>query len=240
LQAQAATDFVERGSYSGGRSAEAMLEALAPLVLALVPLFVVVDPLASVGLYLGLTARLGRPARDRVAMKASLFAGLVLLAFALAGQAVLRSLGIELYSLRVAGGILLTLIGLNMLKEGEEVPIRALEEGELGVHTGGAHPQRPVQHDPSLVPLGLPMLAGPGAISLVIVQATTFSPVVIGAAILLAMVGALAVLLVASRASNVIGENTRRVITRIMGLLTVAFAIQYVFDGINGWLAARA
>lgn len=222
-----------------------MLEALAPLLLALVPLFVVVDPLASLGLYLGLTARMDRPARDRVAMKASLFAGLVLLAFAVAGQALLRHLGIQLYSLQVAGGILLTLIGLNMLREGEEVPINKIakteaEGGGVAVPTGGAHTADPVPHDPSLVPLGLPMLAGPGAISLVIVQATEFSPVVIGAAILLAMAGSLAVLLVASRASRIIGENARRVITRIMGLLTVAFAIQYVFDGINGWLMARA
>jgi multiple antibiotic resistance protein len=211
------------------------------LVLALVPLFVVVDPLASLGLYLGLTARHDRAGRDRIAMKASLFAGLVLLAFALAGQAVLRYLGIELYSLRVAGGILLTLIGLNMLKEGEEVPRSEIAEAEqLPVPTGGAHPAQPVHHDPSLVPLGLPMLAGPGAISLVIVQATRFDALTLGLAILLAMLGSLAVLLVAARASNVIGENGRRVITRIMGLLTVAFAIQYVFDGVNGWLAARA
>jgi multiple antibiotic resistance protein len=217
------------------------------LVLALVPLFVVVDPLASLGLFLGLTARHDRAGRDRIALKASLFAALVLLAFAVAGQALLRSLGIELYSLRVAGGILLTLIGLNMLKEGEEVPSRELAEAEsadaesaLPVATGGAHPRKKVQHDPSFVPLGLPMLAGPGAISLVIVQATRFDALTLGAAILLTMLGALVVLLVASRASHVIGDNGRRVITRIMGLLTVAFAIQYVFDGVNGWLAARA
>jgi multiple antibiotic resistance protein len=213
---------------------------LTELVLALVPLFVVVDPLACIGLYLGLTARNDRAARDRIAMKASLFAGLVLLAFALAGQALLRYLGIELYSLRVAGGLLLTLIGLNMLREGEEVPTQEIAAAEMPVHTGGAHPLQPVQHDPSFVPLGLPMLAGPGAISLVIVQATRFDALTLAAAILVAMLGALAVLLAASRASHVIGDNARRVITRIMGLLTVAFAIQYVFDGVNGWLAARA
>src|SRR5262245_46315787 len=93
---------------------------------AFVPLFVVVDPLASIGLYLGLTARHDRQGRDRIATKACLFAAAVLTAFALAGQGILRYLGIELYSLRVAGGILLTLIGLNMLKEGEEVPQREL------------------------------------------------------------------------------------------------------------------
>ncbi len=213
---------------------------LQEMLLALVPLFVVVDPLASVGLYLGLTARHDGKGRDRIAMKASLFAGTVLIAFALTGQALLRYLGIELYSLRVAGGLLLTLIGLNMLKEGEEVPAREIAEGELGVITGGAHPSAPVPHDPSFVPLGLPMLAGPGAISLIIVQSTQFSLLTMGTAIVITMVGALGVLLVAARASHVIGENGRRVITRIMGLLTVAFAVQYVFDGVNGWLAARA
>ncbi len=212
---------------------------LGDLLVALVPLFVVVDPLASIGLYLGLTARHDRKARDRIAIKASLFAAAVLLGFALTGQGLLRYLGIELYSLRVAGGILLTLIGLNMLKEGEEVPAREIAEGELDVLTGGNHPAAAVPHDPSLVPLGLPMLAGPGAISLVIVQATQFEMLTIGAAIVIAMVGALGVLLVASRASHIIGENGRRVITRIMGLLTVAFAVQYIFDGINGWLAGR-
>jgi len=207
-------------------------------VLALVPLFVVVDPLASIGLYLGLTSRYDRKRRDRVALRAVVFAALVLLAFAFVGQAILRYLGIELYSLRVAGGILLVLIGLNMLKEGEEVP-----QAELAVTTGGAHPDKPVAHDPSLVPLGLPMLAGPGAISLVILlgtqTGTANGALVLASAILATMLGSLLVLMLAARASHVIGENGRRVITRIMGLLTVAFAIQYVFDGVNGWLMTR-
>ncbi|MCA1818770.1 MAG: MarC family protein, partial [Halobacteriales archaeon] len=106
------------------------------------------------------------------------------------------------------------------------------------------HPDRPVAHDPSLVPLGLPMLAGPGAISLVILLGTQSGTVTgaatLAAAIVATMVGSLLVLLAAARASHVIGQNGRRVITRIMGLLTVAFAVQYVLDGVDGWLAARA
>lgn len=210
--------------------------------MALVPLFVVVDPLASIGLYLGLTARHGRKARDRVALKACLFAAAVLLAFTFVGQALLRYLGIELYSLQVAGGILLALIGLNMLKEGEEVPRREIAEGELNVTTGGTHPAVATPHDPSMVPLGLPMLAGPGAISLVILQGTQYAGPsfwVVPAAILVAMAGSLIVLLTAARASSIIGENARRVITRIMGLLTVAFAVQYVFNGVNAWRLAH-
>jgi len=216
---------------------------LAQLALAAVPLFVIVDPLAAIGLFLGLTARMTGRERRRVAGKATLFAAAVLLAFAFLGQAILRYLGIALYSLQVAGGILLTLIGLNMLKEGEEVPHAEIEAGEaLPVVTGGAHPARPVAHDPSLVPLGLPMLAGPGAISLVILQGTQFDvthatgALVVAGAVVVVLLASLAILLAAAGASRVIGENGRRVITRIMGLLTVAFAVQYVFDGVNAWL----
>lgn len=208
---------------------------LAEFLVALVPLFVVVDPLASIGLFLGLTARHTRSQKDRIALVACLFAAGVLIVFAVAGRALLQYLGIELYSLQVAGGILLTLIGLNMLKEGEELPTRQIREIELP--TGGAHTTAVVPHDPSLVPLGLPMLAGPGAISLVIVQSTDTGFPILALAILVTMVGALAVLFVTARASHVIGENGRRVITRIMGLLTVAFAIQYVFNGINAWMS---
>ncbi len=136
----------------------------------------------------------------------------------------------------------LTLIGLNMLKEGEEVPQDELGKAELAVTTGGSHPMAAPAHDPSLVPLGLPMLAGPGAITLVIVQGTDarFNPWILGLAIAITMLASLLILLAASRASHVIGENGRRVITRIMGLLTVAFAVQYVFDGVNAWMATRA
>lgn len=208
---------------------------------AFVPILVIVDPLASIGLFLGLTADKTRRERDRVALRAVTFAAAVLVVFAIAGRAILGYLGIELYSLRVAGGLLLVLIGLNMLKEGEEVPAQELARSEnLEVATGGTHRTGRVAHDPSFVPLGLPMLAGPGAISLVIVQgisaASLGGALVVGGAIAAAMAVTLAVLWITARASHVIGENGRRVITRIMGLLTVAFAVQYVLDGIRGWL----
>jgi multiple antibiotic resistance protein len=210
--------------------------AMAGLLLALVPLFVVVDPLACIGLYLGLTQRNTAGERQAIAVKAALFAACVLLVFAFVGKQVLAYLGIELYSLQVAGGILLTIIGLNMLKEGEEPG----HHDAVPVLTGGEHPvAKPPSHDPSLVPLGLPMLAGPGAISLVIVQTTTFGFAVIVAAIAATMAAALAVLLAAAKAHRLVGENGARVITRIMGLLTVAFAVQYVFNGVNGWLGTR-
>jgi multiple antibiotic resistance protein len=232
-----AAKSVAWGIYEQGLAGRRM--ALTDLLLALVPLFVVVDPLASIGLYLGLTQRNTAAERQAIAIKAALFAGCILLVFSFLGKQLLAYLGIELYSLRVAGGILLTIIGLNMLKEGEEPGHADVDPDALPVPTGGSAVIQPKRHDPSLVPLGLPMLAGPGAISLVIVQTTTFGFTVIGLAIALTMAASLLILLIASRAQRLIGENGSRVITRIMGLLTVAFAVQYIFDGVNGWLAVR-
>src|SRR5436853_5209006 len=117
----------------------------AELLLALVPLFVVVDPFASIGLYLGLTTKHTGAERRAIAIKASLFAGCVLLVFSFLGKQLLDYLGIELYSLQAAGGILLTIIGLNMLKEGEEPGHQ-----DVPVHTGGSYDlAKPAQSDPS-------------------------------------------------------------------------------------------
>lgn len=205
------------------------------LVLALVPLFVIVDPFASLGLFVGLTRRRTAEERVAVAFKASAFAASVLLLFALAGKEFLGVLGIELYSLQAAGGLLLVMIGLRMLREGSEIPRQ-----EIGLPTGGAtDPQRP-EGDPSFVPLGLPMLAGPGAVSLVIVQTTDFGLLTVAAAVCLALGLSFLVLLAAVPLQARLGETGSRVVTRIMGILTVAFAAQYVFDGVDGWLAARA
>jgi multiple antibiotic resistance protein len=210
-----------------------MLEAL---FLAVVPLFVVVDPFASLALFLGLTNRHTPQQRRRIAARAALFATGVLVVFAIVGRELLHYVGIQLYSLQTAGGILLTIIGLNMLKEGEEPG----HHDAMPVATGGTYNyDQGAKSDPSFVPLGLPMLAGPGAISLVILQTTNFGLTVIGLAIGITMGAALLILLLANRAQAVIGENGSRVITRIMGILTVAFAVQYVFDGITGWLAAN-
>lgn len=209
---------------------------LQELLLVLVPLLVIVDPPASLGLFLGLTEGRTRRARQLVALKATAFAATVLVVFAAAGKALLSYLGIELYSLQVAGGLLLVMIGLRMLREGREIPRRELREVHLP--TGGAHDPDDGAGDPSYVPLGLPMLAGPGAISLVIVQTTGFGLGVVGLSVVAVMAVTLLFLLAAVRVQGVLGETGSRVITRIMGILTVAFAVQYVLDGVQGWVAA--
>ena len=104
--------------------------------------------------------------------------------------------------------------------------------------TGGAQDLEDHEGDPSYVPLGLPMLAGPGAISLVILQSTNQGLGVVSLAIACVMAIALLFLAAAARMEAFIGDTGSRVITRIMGILTVAFAAQYVLDGIAGWREA--
>ncbi len=205
------------------------------ILLVFVPLLVVVDPPASLGLFLGLTHGRDRADRIRIAIKASSFAAIVLITFAASGRVMLEYLGIEIYSLQVAGGLLLTMIGLRMLREGREIPRRELREVHLP--TGGAHHPDHDDSDPSYVPLGLPMLAGPGAISLVIVQSTTSGLSIVAAAILAVMAITMLFLMAAARLQGILGETGTRVITRIMGILTVAFAVQYVLDGLDSWIA---
>lgn len=208
--------------------------AVEAFLLVLVPLFVIVDPFASLGLFLGLTKDFGRKARLRIAITASAFAAAVLILFALAGRTLLQFLGIEIYALQLAGGLLLVMIGLAMLKEGREIPRREIMELPTG---GGYDIEDGEPHDPSFVPLGLPMLAGPGAISMVIVQSTEAGIGLVAGAIAATMALAAALLMGAARLQHRLGPNGARVITRIMGIITVAFAMQYVFDGVEGWLA---
>lgn len=213
--------------------------AIEAFLLVFVPLFVIVDPLASLGLFLGLTKDFSRRGRLRIALTASAFAASVLILFAFAGRTALEYLGIELYALQMAGGILLVMIGLAMLKEGREIPRREIMQLPTG---GGYEPPTEDEepHDPSFVPLGLPMLAGPGAISLVIVQSTEAGIGIVAAAIAATMAAAGLFLMGAARLQHRLGPNGARVITRIMGIITVAFAMQYIFDGVDGWIATGA
>ena len=198
--------------------------------LVLAPLIVIIDPPASIALFLGMGHELDKKELQSVAMRACVFASLVLLTFLVAGEGLLEHLGVELYSLRVAGGLMLGIVGMNMLKEGQKpsrkiIPVSTGGEIEIGDSV-----------DFGLVPLGMPMLAGPGSITLVILMGTTYSIATVSLAILIVMALSLTMFFIASSMKNSIGENITRVITRVMGLLIVTTAVQYFFDGMEMWM----
>ncbi|MFP5250476.1 MAG: MarC family protein, partial [Acidobacteriota bacterium] len=141
-------------------AAEALNEIrTAPIVrfslLALSSIFFLVDPFAAIGSFLAITAGADRVRRKRMARKGALTCFIVLTSFALAGQFIFRMFGITLPAFEVAGGLILLLIGLDML-EARRSPTQ---------ETSGETEEAAAKEDAGIVPLGVPMLAGPGAIS---------------------------------------------------------------------------
>lgn len=188
-------------------------------------LFSVVDPIATVPLFLSMTKGDTPEQRHRYVRNAVLTATAILIFFLFFGQAVFRLFDVTLFALRIAGGIILLIIALDLLKATHTgVRIEKAEEREGMEKT-----------DISITPLGIPMLAGPGAISSVMVMASA-APGVEGTLTILAVI--LAVGLVTwliLRSSDIIlrllGVTGINVASRLMGLLLLAMAVQYLIDG---------
>ena len=198
-------------------------------VLALSSIFFLVDPFAAIGSFLAITAGADAARRRRMARKAAITCFIVLTTFALGGQLIFRMLGITLPAFEVAGGLILLLIGLDMLQAKRSATQEAMGDTEEGAQ----------KEDAGIVPLGIPMLAGPGAISSVMVlvgQVPTLWHREMGAILGSIGVTSLAsywVLAGAGRVRKVMGETGIRILVRIMGLLLVALAMQFFVNGLT-------
>ena len=196
-------------------------------LLFFIPVFVVIDPFASLPLFLSLTAGMNEKERRSVAKLANLVAFILLVVFALVGKFILDYLGISLDALMIAGGILMLLSGFEMMREGDKP--RSKKNRDSSNTEGNI----------AVVPLGTPMLAGPGALSIVIVM-TQSNPVSLWPLLILSIALTLLITLFiffqASKIYGFIGETGSRALTRIMGLLVAAFAIQYILNGMAGWM----
>ncbi len=194
-------------------------------VLALSSIFFLVDPFAALPTFLAVTAGQDARKRRRTARKASLTAFVVLAAFAFAGTYIFRMFGITLPAFEIAGGVILLLIGLDML-EAKRSPTQE-SSSETAVAAS--------KEDVGIVPMGIPMLAGPGAITSVMVlvgQAQTrwqmgaiIGSIAVTAGVCYFVLGS------ATRVARVLGETGIRILVRIMGLLLVALAVQYFVNG---------
>lgn len=190
---------------------------------AFVTVLVIMDPIGSVPIFLSLTRGRNAVERKRSAWQAATVAACVIIVFALFGERILAALGISLEALQVAGGLLLLVIALELLRGDDKE--RAVEETGRNV---------------ALVPLGTPLLAGPGAIATTMLymrQATGADGdlVVIGA-----LVSALVVVWLSLRSAVFIGrvikENGIHLLSRIMGLLVAAIGTQLVAEAIEQWV----
>jgi len=194
-------------------------------LLALSSIFFLVDPFAALPTFLAVTAGQDPKKRVRTARKASLTAFVILTTFAIAGTYIFRIFGITLPAFEIAGGIILLLIGLDML-EAKRSPT---QESPSDTQEATA------KDDVGIVPMGIPMLAGPGAITSVMVlvgqaqtkwqMAAIFGSIAITAAICFLVLGS------AARVARILGDTGIRILVRIMGLLLVALAVQYFVNG---------
>lgn len=195
-------------------------------VLALSSIFFLVDPFAALPTFLAVTAGDDARRRRKTAWKASLTALVVLSAFAIAGQYIFKMFGITLPAFEIAGGIILLLIGLDMLEAKRSATQESTEETT----------EARVKDDAGIVPLGIPMLAGPGAITSVMVlvgqaqtrwqMAAILISIFITASICYLVLGN------SDKVARALGDTGVRILVRIMGLLLVALAVQYFVNGL--------
>ncbi len=198
---------------------------------AFAALFVVIDPPGCTPIYAGLTSNATPEERRSMALRAVGIAAGILLLFALVGEKLLSTLGIGLDSFRIAGGIMLFLIALEMVFE---VRTQRREDRAQRIR------EREPAEDVSVFPMAMPMIAGPGSIATVMLlmaraQGPTDTAVVLGAlALNLALM--LGALLLAGQFLRLMGEKIEAVVTRLLGVILAALAVQFVIDGIRGSL----
>ncbi len=197
-------------------------------------LFVIIDPPGCAPIFATLTDGTSRRHQKEMAFKAVGVAAIVLIIFAYCGEWVFGKLGISLDALRIAGGIMLFIIGLNMVfeKRTETREDRAediLEETE--------NPE-----DISVFPMGIPMIAGPGTMASILLMLSKAqdwqAELTILAALITVLIITLLAFLVANPLMRLMGKSFTNVLTRVLGILLATLATQFVIDGIRGGLMA--
>ncbi len=190
-------------------------------------IFFLVDPFAAIPAFLAMTVDENRCNRRRLARRAAITCFLVLSAFGLAGSLIFKLFGITMPAFRIAGGLILLLIGLEMLQARRSHTQEVPAETQEGVE----------KEDIGVIPMGIPMLAGPGAISTVMVlmgqSPKWWQAVVVFASITVTALVSFWVLSGADRVRKVLGETGIRILMRMMGLLLTAIAVQFVLNGLS-------
>ncbi len=197
---------------------EALAESLPLLAKALIALFIIVDPIGNIPIFIGLTGSMNKEQRRKIFRTATLTGFVLLLVFALVGQQVLALFGISLYSFMIAGGILLLIVAVRLLAEGN------WKGSEGATEAVGA------------VPIAVPLLVGPGAITTTIFTFQQFGIVITVVAVVIVFALVWLVLRLADPIYRFLGNSGSAVIARIMALLIAAIAVQYILDGVTHYL----
>jgi multiple antibiotic resistance protein len=197
---------------------------------AFVTILVTIDPPGLAPLFLAVTRGMNREERNQVSVRASIIGFLVMALFAIAGASILSVFGITLPAFRVAGGFLLFFIAFEMVFERRQDRI-----GDVAI-------TKDMIHNIAAFPLAIPLIAGPGAISATVLLSGSFP----GFGAQAALVGIIAICLVitylvfvlAERIDRILGQTGRSILTRLLGVILAALAVQFVADGIKALMAA--
>ncbi|OAN70265.1 MarC family transcriptional regulator [Jannaschia sp. EhC01] len=192
---------------------------------AFVTLFVIIDPIGLAPLFVALTQGMTPRQRRSIAIRACLVAAALLTLFGVAGEAVLGFLGISMPAFRMAGGILLFLTALDMLFERRSQRRQGTADSE------------PEGEDPSVFPLAIPLIAGPGAIATMILLTgqndSTLNLLAIHGVMALVIACVFTLFLLAAPLERLLGPTGINVVTRLLGMLLAALSVQFVIDGLR-------
>lgn len=196
------------------------------LISAFVTLFVVIDPIGLTPIFIALTPGMTAQQRRAIAIRATIIAAGLLFLFAFLGEQVLGFIGISMPAFRIAGGILLFLTALDMLFE------RRTKRREDQAEVEDAP-------DPSVFPIAIPLIAGPGAIASIILLVGQAEGALGMASVLGVMMGVLLIVFLLFLSAPIIeralGKTGIIVVTRLLGMLLAALSVQFVLDGIRGF-----
>lgn len=209
-----------------------MTDDLAFALVALSAVFFVIDPLATVPIFLSVTGRFDASQRRKIALRAALAAWTTLCVFAAAGGLIFRAFGISLGAFKVAGGIMLLLMAIDMMRA-QTSPTRSTAEEQAETRA---------RDDIAIVPLAIPMLAGPGAIATVMVfmSRAAWRPIAtasVFAAISITCAASWLLLRSAAHAQRFLPRTLLSALDRVMGLLLAAVAVEFVASGVRDLVA---
>ena len=199
------------------------------VIVALTTFFATIGPLDVAAMFAVLTANADPEHRRRTALRGTFYAAVILVTFALMGKFLLASLGITLAALRTGGGILLLLVGIEMAFAKSSGLSSTTEEETLEART---------RQDIAVFPLATPLIAGPGAMGASVllmanVEGQYLQQLLVIGSLLGVLLFTLASLLIAGKIQARLGVTGMHVISRIMGVLLTALAVQFIFDGIR-------
>jgi len=198
---------------------EAFADTVMNLAKAIIVLFIIVDPFGNVPIFMSLTAKMAEAQKRKVFDTATLIGIILLLVFAFTGQEIFLIFGISIYSFEVAGGILLLIIAMRILISGS-------------LHENGESPE-----SIGAVPIAMPLLVGPGAITTTILNLQAYGMIVTIISVLVVLFITWLILRYVNSIYKFLGKTGSIVIARVMALLIAAIAIQYILVGISHFLA---